>query len=129
MTELARRSGRMEFLQWFGLFGAFVVWVAQIVIGWGVAEARCSAVNFVWHVPYDAWQISLMAIGVPVALLAEGAAIVVFRETRTVDHEDPPPWGRRNFFAAAAIIGNVLFVVAILLGGLGAIYHTPCRGA
>jgi hypothetical protein len=129
MTEAARRSGWLEFLSWFGLFGAFSVWVAQLVIGWGVSEARCGAANFAWHLDFDAWQIALMAIGIPIALLSEAAAIVVFRETRSLEHDDPPPWGRRNFFAAAAIIGNVLFVVAILLGGLGAIYHTPCKAA
>ena len=129
MTEATRRGGWLEFLSWFGLFGAVLVWVAQLVIGWGVAEARCGAVNFAWNLDFDAWQIALMAIGIPVALLAEAAAIVVFRETRNLEHDDPPPWGRRNFFAAAAIIGNVLFVVAILLGGLGAIYHTPCQAA
>jgi hypothetical protein len=119
----------MELLQWFGLFGAFVAWVGQLVLGWGVSEARCGAANYAWNINFDAWQITLMAIGIPIALLAEWAAITVFRETRSIEHDDPPPWGRRNLFAAAAIVGNVLFVVAILLGGLGAIYHSPCTGA
>ena len=129
MTELAERNTRMEFLQWFGLFGAFAAWVGQLVIGFSVSEARCGASNYVWHIDYDAWQIGLMTVGIAVALLSEAAAISVFRETRNLDHDDPPPWGRRNFFAAAAIVGNVLFIVAILLGGLGAIYHSPCRAA
>ena len=122
-------SRRMEGLQWFGLFGAFAAWVAQLVLGWGVSEARCSASNAVWQVNYDAWQIGLMTVGIAVAVMSEAAAISVFRETRNLEHEDPPPWGRRNFFAAAAIIGNVLFIVAILLAGLGALYHSPCKAA
>jgi heme/copper-type cytochrome/quinol oxidase subunit 2 len=120
---------RMEALQWFGLFGAFAAWVGQLVLGWGVSEARCSASNSVWQVNYDAWQIGLMTVGVAVAVMSEAAAISVFRETRSIEHDDPPPWGRRNFFAAAAIIGNVLFIVAILLAGLGALYHNPCKAA
>jgi hypothetical protein len=120
---------RAELLQWFGLFGAFSAWVAQLVLGWGVSEARCGAANFAWQLNFDAWQITLMALGIPVALLSEWAAIAVFRETRDIEHEAAPPWGRRNFFAAAAMIGNVLFVVMILLGGLGAIYHSPCKAA
>jgi hypothetical protein len=129
MTQVSDRPLRAEILQWFGLFGAFLVWVVQFVLGWGVSEARCGAVNFAWHVPYDAWQIGLMAVGVPIALAAELAAIAVFRETRDVEHDDGPPWGRRHFFAAAAIVGNVLFVLMILLSGLAAIYHGPCRAA
>ena len=120
---------RMEALQWFGLFGAFAAWVAQFVLGWGVGEARCGAANFVWHINYDAWQIALMAAGISIALVSEAAAIAVFRETRSIEHEDAPPWGRRNFFAAAAIIGNVLFVIMILLSGLAALYHSPCKAA
>jgi heme/copper-type cytochrome/quinol oxidase subunit 2 len=129
MTELAERTSRMELLQWFGLFGAFAAWVGQLVIGFSVSEARCGAANYVWHVDYEAWQIGLMAVGIVVALLSEVAAIAVFRKTRNLEHDDPPPWGRRNFFAAAAIVGNVLFILAILLGGLGAIYHSPCKAA
>jgi hypothetical protein len=128
MTVVGRTRG-MEFLQWFGLFGAFLIWVVQFVLGWGVGEARCGAANFVWHVDFDAWQIGLMAVGITVALAAEAAAIAVFRRTRDLEHDDPPPWGRRNFFAAAAIIGNVLFIMAILLSGIGAIYHSPCTAA
>jgi hypothetical protein len=119
----------MELLQWFGLFGAFVIWVAQFITGWGSTEARCGAVNFAWHLDTDTIQIILMSVGIPVALLAEAAAIAVFVRTRSLEHDDPPPWGRRNFFAAAAVIGNVLFVVIILLSGIGAIYHTGCRAA
>lgn len=129
MTELARRHRGIELVQWFGLFGAFVIWVAQFVTGWGVTEARCGAANFAFHLDNDAWQITLMAIGIPIALLAEAAAITVFVRTRSLEHDDPPPWGRRNFFAAAAMIGNVLFIVMILLSGIGAIYHTGCRAA
>jgi heme/copper-type cytochrome/quinol oxidase subunit 2 len=123
------RNRGYELLQWFGLFGAFVIWVAQFVTGWGTTEARCGAVNFAWHVDNDTVQIILMSIGIPVALLAEAAAVAVFVRTRELEHDDPPPWGRRNFFAAAAMIGNLLFVVAILLSGIGAIYHSGCRAA
>ena len=76
MTVAGRTRG-MEFLQWFGLFGAFLIWVVQFVLGWGVGEARCGAANFVWHVDFDAWQIGLMAgnmvariVGVIVAVIS-----------------------------------------------------------
>jgi heme/copper-type cytochrome/quinol oxidase subunit 2 len=129
MRLRALPDGVLELMQWFGLLGAALIWFAQLLTGWGVTEARCGAANFAWHLNNDAWQITLMAVGVSVALLAEGAAIAVFMRTRELEHDDPPPWGRRNFFAAAAVIGNLLFVMIILLSGIGAIYHSGCRSA
>jgi len=120
---------RPEFLQWFGLFGAGFVWVAQLVIGFGVNVAACGAAGPGLNIDVDTWQIVLMAVGVPLALLSEAAAIAIFLETRGLHHADPPPWGRRHFFAAAAMLGNVLFIAIILLSGIGAIANAPCRGA
>jgi hypothetical protein len=109
--------------------GAGIVWAAQLVIGFGVTDAACGPAGAGWNIDVDAWQIVLMAVGVPLAALAEVAAVSVFLETRGLDHDDPPPWGRRQFFVVAAMLGNALFIVAILLSGIGAIYNTPCRGA
>src|SRR5215210_3018975 len=112
---------RPEFLQWFGLFGAGFVWVAQLVIGFGVNVAACGAAGPGLNIDVDTWQIVLMAVGIPLALLSEAAAIAIFLETRGLHHADPPPWGRRHFFAAAAMLGNVLFIAIILLSGIAAI--------
>ena len=120
---------RPEFLQWFGLFGAGLVWTAQFVIGFGVTIADCGQAGSGWNIDVDTWQIVLMAIGIPLALLSEAAAVAIFLETRGLHHSDPPPWGRRHFFAAAAMLGNVLFIAIILLSGIGAIAATPCRGS
>jgi hypothetical protein len=126
---MRRAALNPEFLQWFGLFGAGLVWTAQFLIGFGVTEADCGAAGAGWDIDVDAWQIVLMAIGVPLALLSEAAAVSIFLETRELEHSDPPPWGRRHFFSAAAMVGNLLFVVIILLGGIGAIYSAPCQGS
>jgi hypothetical protein len=128
MTAVPQRRGA-EFLQWFGLLAAGLVWAAQLVIGFGVTDAACGPAGSGFHVDMDVWQIALMAVGVPIAALAEVAAVSVFLETRSLEHDDPPPWGRRHFFVVAAILGNVLFLVAILMSGIGAIYSSPCRGA
>ncbi len=128
MTAVPERRGA-EFFQWFGLIGAGLVWITQLVIGSGVTQAACGPAGPGWNIDVDAWQIALMAVGVPLAVLAEVAAVAVFRETRGLDHDDAPPWGRRHFFVVAAILGNVLFLVAILMSGIAAIYETPCRGA
>ena len=128
MSAARQRKG-VEFLQWFGLFGAALVWTAQLIVGFGVTVADCSVAGAGWNIDVDTWQIVLMAIGVSLAVVSEVAALLIFFETRALHHNDPPPWGRRHFFAAAAIWGNLLFIMIILLSGIGAIYNTPCQGA
>jgi hypothetical protein len=115
-----------EFLQWFGLLGAALTWTVQLVVGFGVTLARCGAANVVLGVDVKAWEISLMAVGIALALLAEAAALTLLWQTRDVDYSDPPPEGRRHFFVVAAVLGNLLFIVIIVLSGTGAIVHEPC---
>jgi hypothetical protein len=129
MTAAGRRF-TPEFLQWFGLFGAALTWSAQLVLGFGVSVARCGAANAVLGVDLRAWQWSLLGIGVALVLLAEAAALETLWETRAVHYDDAAPDGRRHFFAVAAVLGNLLFLVAIVLGGVAAIIHEPpCQAA
>ena len=115
-----------EFLQWFGLLAAALAWTAQLVIGFGVAVANCSAGSARWGIGVRTWEIALTAAGGGVALLAGAAAVTLFLETRGTDEYDPPPWGRRHFLAMAAVLGNFLFFVAILLNGVGTLTHASC---
>ncbi len=129
MTAAGRRF-TPEFLQWFGLFGAALTWTAQLVIGFGVAVARCGAANAVLGVDLRSWQLALLGAGVALVLLAEAAALETLWETRGVEHDDPAPDGRRHFFAVAAVLGNLLFLVAIVLSGVAVIVHEPpCQPA
>jgi hypothetical protein len=124
--RLSARHPDPEFLQWFGLFGAALTWTLQLVIGFGATIARCGPANAVLGVDVKAWEIALMATGIALALLAEIAALSILRETRNVDYGGPAPAGRRHFFALAASVGNLLFIVIIVLSGTGAIVHEPC---
>jgi hypothetical protein len=75
------------------------------------------------------WEIALMAAAIGLVLVSEGAALSVLWQTREVEHGDPAPAGRRHFFALAAAVGNVLFLVVIVLSGTAAIVHEPCHGS
>jgi hypothetical protein len=121
-----RSAWSAEFLQWFGLLAAALAWTGQLVIGFGVAVARCSAGSARWGIGVHTWEIALTAAGGTVALLAEAAAVTLFLETRGTDEYDAPPWGRRHFFVVAAMVGNALFFVAILLNGVGTLSHSSC---
>ena len=123
------RGARAEILQWFGLFGAALIWTTQLVVGFGLTVARCGAGGVHWGIGLHTWEIVLMVVGAAVALSGEAAALSVFLALREVEHDGPPPLGRRHFFAAGAVVGNVLFLMIILLSGIGVIVHTPCHQA
>lgn len=121
-----RRFFSLELLQWFGLLGAAIVWATQHVLAYGLTEARCGSGGH-YFLPFDTLEIVFMAVAATLTLLAEAAAIAVFRETRSLEHDDPPPDGRRHFFAAGAMAGNLLFLMIILLTGIGIVANTPCH--
>jgi putative copper export protein len=114
---------RLELLQWFGLLAAPLAWAVQLVAGFGVADAACDGAGGVAVTPYE---VTLTAVALAVALLAEAAAVVLFRELAAVEDDAPGPAGRLRFFAVAALLGNVLFFVIILLSGVGSVIHLPC---
>ena len=114
-------------MQWFGLLGAPLAWTVQLVLGYGVTEARCHAGGARWGVAVDTWEISLMIAAGSVVVVAELCAIVLYLVTREASYDDGPPLGRRHFFVTASSLGNVLFLMIILLSGIAAVEHVPCR--
>jgi heme/copper-type cytochrome/quinol oxidase subunit 2 len=118
---------RLELLQWFGLVAAGPTWFGQLVLGWGLTEARCGAGGQHWEISNDTWQALLMTWGVAVFLAAEAAAVIVFRRTAGAEEDDPPPPGRMHFFATAAMTANVIFLIIILLTGFASILNVTCR--
>lgn len=119
----------LEALQWIGLGAGAAVWAAQLVIGFGATVARCSAAGPGYGINLPAWEIALTATGAAFVLAAEAAAIRVVLRTRGTGYDGAPPDGRRRFFASAAIVGNLLFLGAILLSGLATLAFDPCRQA
>ena len=116
-----------EFLQWFGLGGAALVWAAQHVIGYGTTIARCGAGGASVGIDLHTWELATFATALAFVAAAEAAAIVTVARTWGVEYDGPPPEGRRHFFALAALVGNLLFLVVILLSGLSSITFDPCR--
>jgi hypothetical protein len=120
---------RPELLQWYGLFGAAFAWTGQHLVGFGVAYADCLDASRHWGNDPVIWMIVATALGLTCAALAEVAAIKVLRDTRRLEYDDAPPLGRRHFFAYAAALGNVLFIMAISLNFVGLVANTTCRPA
>jgi hypothetical protein len=118
---------RLSVLQWFGLVAAGLAWAAQQVVGFGIGQAECSAGGRHWGISNNVWQLALLGCAAAFVVLAEAAAAVVFVRTRGVDDEGNPPAGRMRFFAVAALVANVLFLVAMVLDTFASVFGSLCR--
>lgn len=117
---------RLELLQWYALLGGALAWTAEHVLGYFVGVAGCSTSVGHWHVSLGLWESLLTAVTLAGVLAAEAAALLVYRATLAVDEDAPGPTGRMHFFAQAALLGNVLFFMLVVLDGAGVLYHTNC---
>lgn len=120
---------RLSVLQWAGFLAGGLVWFAEFLAGLGTTQAACNPAGARWGIPLDAVELALMSFGLLAVAAAELAAIAVFRATREVEEQGPPPEGRLHFFAAAAMAGNVIFFVIILLTGVAAVVERACHQA
>jgi hypothetical protein len=125
--SLRRTFLSAEFLQWFGLGGAAAFWACQHVLGFGVTVARCGANGLGSDVSLHTWELATGAVALAFTIAAEAAAAVVVRRTGGVAYDGPAADGRRRFFALAALVGNLLFAVVILMSTLSVITFDPCR--
>jgi hypothetical protein len=118
---------RLELLQWFGLLGGPAAWATHLVLGFEVTDASCT--SGVGPFATAAWLTAATVVAAIVVLLAEGAAVTVFRELVGVDKDAPGPNGRRRFLVVGAMVANALFFVAVVLAGVATVAQPGCRGA
>jgi hypothetical protein len=116
---------RLEVLQWYALLGGALAWTVEHVLGYFVSDGGCS--RLVAHA--GLWGGLLTGFGVVAVVAAQAAAVVVYRATSGVGHDAPGPEGRLHFFAVAALVGNVLFLMLVGLDGLGSLTQLPCAQA
>jgi hypothetical protein len=120
---------RLELLQWFALFAGPLAWATEHVVGYGISDASCRVAGAQWGLDATVLQIVLAVLTAIVVIAAWLAAFVAFRETRSVDDYTPGPLGRIRFFAQAALLGNVLFFVIVVLDGVSTVHDLPCHQA
>lgn len=135
--ELTPTTRALSVLQWLGFLGGALAWTTQHVVGYGVAEARCSVAGTGWGIGLDTWEGALLGCAATLILAAEAAAVTVFLRTRAGEFGDGPldradgpgeaRLGRLHFFSAAALVLNALFLVIVLLDGSASVVDTLCR--
>lgn len=118
---------RLELLQWFSLFAGPLAWATEHVVGFGISDASCHVAGAQWGLDASLLQTVLALLVGAVVVAAWLAAFVTFRETRTVDKDESGPLGRIHFFAQAALLGNVLFFVIVVLDGVATVHDLPCH--
>ncbi len=116
----------LAWLQWLGLLVAPAAWFAQHAVGQAAAQISCSAANTSWHISNDAWQIGMLVGAIVLIVGSTAAAVVLFFATRPREYEDPPPVGRLQLFAIAAMTTNVLLLVIVLLDGIASVVDKAC---
>ena len=114
-------------MQWFGLLGAPLAWTVQLVLGFGVTEARCGVGGSRWGVECRHLGDHVDGRGRCGRDRRRALRDALYYATREVAYDGPAPIGRRHFFVAASSLGNVLFLVIILLSGIAAVEHVACR--
>ena len=117
---------RLEILQWYALFGGALAWTGSHVLGYFVAVSGCNAAVAYWHVNLELWLALVNGLAFAGVLASGAAALAVYRATADVDKDAPGPAGRMHFFAQAALLGNVLFFMLVLLDTTGVFFHTNC---
>jgi predicted membrane protein len=120
---------RLEVLQWYALLGGALAWTVEHVLGYFVSAGACTAQVRSWSVDGHLWITLISAAAFVAIAAAQAAAYIVYRRTAGTEHDAPGPAGRLWFFGIAALVGNVLFLVLVLLDWVGTVGHTACTGS
>ncbi len=118
---------RLELLQWYALFAGPWLWATQHVLLFGLTNSHCSMAVTYWNVPVVWLNVVITVLCGAAVVAAWAAAFVVYRAVQSFGEYAPGPWGRMRFFAEAALLGNVLFFMIVVLDAAGAFYH-GCTG-
>lgn len=125
--RLQRTSLVTNVLLFFGILAAPLAWTAQLVMGYGIGEARCSAFGTRFGFDSQAWELALTVVAAAVALSALVIAALLLlaeRRDRVVDER-----GRVVFMAGGGVLVSSIFIVLILLGGIASLYISHCHQA
>lgn len=110
---------------WFAVLGAPGAYAVQLGLGYWLTQAACSPTGGQWGISLSAWAIVVTALAALLAVAAGLTSVWLYR--RHGDRHDPPPPGRVAFLAAVGMTVSVLFLVLILMTGVGVVSFRVCN--
>lgn len=124
LPDLRGSSARqVNGLVWFGVLGGPAAWALQFLFAMQFGLARCESPNARFQFPVHAISAVLGAAGVLIGVLAELAAIVVFRaadQHRLARGISEITSGRLRFLAAVGMTVNPLTLTICAMVAIGA---------
>jgi hypothetical protein len=120
---------RLEVLQWTGFLLGGGIWFTEFLAGMLTSQAVCNPGSRRFGIPYDTVELSLGAFAVACLLVAEVAAVLVFRATREQEEQGPPPPARMKFFAVASMGANVIFAMIVVLTTITTVVDRTCHSS
>jgi hypothetical protein len=116
-------TGRGErLLPWAGLLAAPLAWAFYLVAGYGLEEVDCSRGSMHWGLDGRAWEAAVTIVAASVALA--GLAAAAWTRRRAERGSDPR--GRLGFLSTWGLLGSPLFLLVIVVGGIGVLTLDPC---
>ncbi len=122
VAESPRDARRLNWLAWFGVLGGPAAWATQFLFAVQLGLARCESPDGRFEFPVHVISPVLGGIGVLVGVLAELAAIAVFRATRTDQHSQRTTdvtTGRLHFLGAVGMTVNPLTLTICAMVAVG----------
>jgi hypothetical protein len=114
---------RKNMTVWFAVLGGAVATAAQFVIGMQLGLARCEPPATRFRLPIHAWSVGLAAGAAIVVLVAQLAAVAMFRATRNADGRGE----RIHFLAVVALTVNPLLFALVVMDGVGVPVLAICQ--
>ena len=122
--RLERTSLLTNLLLFHGLLAAPLAWTGQLVVGYGIGEADCSAGSGRWGIDSQTSELALTAAAAAIALTGLLTAGWLLVEARRAGGDER---GRIEFMASGGVLVSAIFVVLILLGGIAVLYISHCH--
>src|SRR5581483_7298298 len=131
-TSDARRYGprSLTVLAWFGVLAGPAAWAAQFLFGMQFGLARCESPSGRFEFPVHTLSVILAAAAVLVSVIAELAAVVVFRATHDSGDARSAPEitsGRLHFLGAVGITVNPLALAICVMAGVAVPLLSLCQ--
>lgn len=123
-----RRAGASV---WFGLLGAPLAWMAQLLLGWWLAQGHCAnpLAAAVLHPPAASRTVQLLIGGAAfaVAVLAFLGGLGRWREARQPHPHRLQAEDRVEFLAVCGLLISAVFMLAIAWAWLAAAMLPVCE--